>query len=48
VWHIAGVWSYARRDGTTRVELEPFGDLPAWARGQLATEARRLAAFLDG
>jgi len=38
---VAGTWRYA--DG--RVRLEPFGRLPREARGELAEEAERLAAF---
>ena len=42
---IAGVWEYDRRGRRLRVEVEPFGDLPAWVREQVEVEAERLAAF---
>ncbi len=42
---IAGVWEYDRRGRRLRVKVEPFGDLPAWAREQVEAEAERLAVF---
>jgi uncharacterized protein YcaQ len=43
-----GVWKHARKGTRLRVEIEPFGRLPAWARAQLETEVERLAEFLGG
>jgi hypothetical protein len=45
---MAGVWRHERRGKRLRVELEPFGRLPAWALAELEAEAERLAAFLGG
>ena len=44
---IAGVWGYTRRKRKLCVEVESFGDLPAWARKQIEAEAERLAAFFN-
>jgi hypothetical protein len=44
---VAGVWRHTRTGRRLAVDLEPFAPLPAWAQRQLATEARRLAEFLD-
>ena len=43
---MAGVWRHERKGVRLVVELEPFGRLPRWARGQLDDEANRLAGFL--
>lgn len=43
---MVGVWKHARKGRRLRVEIEPFGRLPDWARTQLNAEAERLAAFL--
>jgi uncharacterized protein YcaQ len=45
---VAGVWRHARRGGRLVVEIEPFGRLPRWSRGQIEAEAARLADFLGG
>jgi uncharacterized protein YcaQ len=45
---MVGVWKHARKGRHLRVELEPFGRLPAWARPQLEAETERLADFLGG
>ena len=44
----AGVWRHARTGTRLTVELSPFDRLPPWARGQLETEAERLAVFAGG
>lgn len=44
---IAGVWRHTRTGRRLALELEPFEPLPTWAQRQLASEARRLAKFLD-
>jgi uncharacterized protein YcaQ len=44
---IVGVWKHAVKARHVAVELEPFARLPAWARGELAAEAERLAAFFE-
>ena len=44
---MVGVWKHARKGRRLRVEIEPFGRLPAWARTQLVAETERLAEFLD-
>jgi hypothetical protein len=44
---MVGVWRHAQKGRKLTVELEPFGRLPAWARGQLESEAARLADFHD-
>ena len=38
---MVGVWKHTRKGRRLLVELEPFGRLPAWARGQLESEAER-------
>jgi hypothetical protein len=43
-----GVWRHERRGRQVTVEVEPFVDLPAWARRGVEQEADRLAAFLGG
>lgn len=43
-----GVWRSERRGDRLIVAIEPFVDLPAWARKAAAHEAERLAAFLGG
>jgi len=45
---IVGVWRHVRKGRRLRVEIDPFGGLPAWARAQLEAEAGRMATFLDG
>jgi hypothetical protein len=45
---VAGTWSYERRGGTVRVEVEPFEALRPKVRKELADEVERLAAFLGG
>ena len=45
---MVGVWKHERKGRRLVVAIEPFGRLPAWARGQLANEAERLAGFLGG
>jgi Winged helix DNA-binding domain len=44
---MVGIWRHTHTRQRLAVELEPFEPLPAWAQRQLATEARRLAEFLD-
>lgn len=44
---ITGVWGYTRRGRSLRVDVEPFGNLPAWVREPIEAEAERLAAFFD-
>jgi Winged helix DNA-binding domain len=43
-----GVWKHERKGGRIVVEVEPFADLPAWARKQATAEAGRLAEHLGG
>ena len=43
-----GVWKHERKAGRILVEVEPFGELPAWARKQATAEAGRLARHLGG
>ncbi len=45
---MTGVWKHACEGRRVRVELEPFGELPAWARSQLRAEGERMATFLGG
>ena len=44
----AGTWSYARRGGAIRVEVEPIQALRPQVRKALLDEVERLAAFLGG
>jgi hypothetical protein len=41
-----GVWRHERKGGRLLVQIEPFLELPAWARQSAEDEAERLAAFL--
>jgi uncharacterized protein YcaQ len=43
---MVGIWRHERRGRRLLVEMEPFVQLPAWARAQLEAEAERLAEFL--
>lgn len=43
---MAGVWKHERKGKSLRVEVEPFGTLPARARRAAGEEAERLAKFL--
>jgi Winged helix DNA-binding domain len=43
-----GVWKHERKGARIVVEVEPFGELPAWARKQATAEAGRLAQHLGG
>jgi hypothetical protein len=43
-----GVWRSERKGDRLIVAIEPFVDLPAWARRAAGQEAERLAAFLGG
>lgn len=43
-----GVWRHEQKGGRLTVRIEPFVDLPAWARRAAEAEAERLAAFLGG
>jgi hypothetical protein len=43
-----GVWKYERKRSRLLVQIEPFVDLPAWARQAVEQEAERLALFLGG
>jgi hypothetical protein len=43
---MVGIWRHERKGRRLRVELEPFGRLPAWARTELDAETERLASFL--
>ncbi len=45
---IAGVWRHERADDQLAVRVEPFGELPAWARRAAEAEAERLAGFVGG
>jgi hypothetical protein len=45
---IEGVWKHERKTGRIVVEIEPFGELAAWARKQATAEAGRLARHLGG
>jgi uncharacterized protein YcaQ len=45
---MVGVWRHKRSGRPLRVELEPFGRLPSWARAQLEDEVERLAGYLGG
>jgi hypothetical protein len=45
---MAGVWRHERKGKHLTVEIEPFADLPAWARRGAEDEAARLAGFLGG
>jgi hypothetical protein len=42
-----GVWKHERKGSRLLVQIEPFLDLPAWARRSAEAEAERLAAFMD-
>jgi hypothetical protein len=45
---VAGTWEIeSGKDGAGRVDVQSFGRWPARARKELATEADRIAAFLD-
>jgi hypothetical protein len=43
-----GIWKYERKGGRVQVQIDPFIDLPAWARQAVEQEAERLALFLGG
>jgi hypothetical protein len=43
-----GIWRYERKGSRLAVEIEPFVDLPAWARHAAEAEAERLAGFTGG
>jgi winged helix DNA-binding protein len=45
---MAGVWRHERKGNRLIVEIEPFGELPPWARRAAEAEAARLAGFLGG
>jgi Winged helix DNA-binding domain len=45
---IEGVWRHERKGRRLVVEIEPFAELPAWARKQAEREAARLEQFLGG
>jgi len=40
-----GTWRWTAARGRLRVTVEPFGSLPATARGAVQAEAERLAPF---
>jgi hypothetical protein len=42
-----GVWRHERKGRRLLLTIQPFDNLPAWARPQVEAEAERLAAFLD-
>lgn len=42
-----GVWKHERKGSRLLVRIEPFVDLPAWARKSAEDEAERLADFMD-
>ncbi len=42
-----GVWKHTRRGRRLLIEIEPFVQLPRWAKDQLETEAERMAMFYD-
>jgi hypothetical protein len=41
-----GVWKHERKGSRLLVQIEPFVDLPAWARQSAEAEAERLAEFM--
>ncbi len=41
-----GVWKQERKGSRLLVQIEPFVDLPAWARESAEAEAEQLAAFM--
>jgi hypothetical protein len=43
-----GVWKYERKGSRLLVQIEPFVDLPVWARQAAEQEVERLALFLGG
>lgn len=43
-----GVWRYQRKGRRLFVDIEPFVDLPGWARRGAEAEAERLAGFVGG
>jgi hypothetical protein len=43
-----GIWRHERRGRRIEVRLEPFVEVPAWARSAAEDEADRLARFLGG
>jgi uncharacterized protein YcaQ len=43
-----GVWKHERKGKRLTVEVEPFGNLPKWARQEVEAEAERLTGFLGG
>jgi len=43
-----GIWRHERKGRRLLVQIEPFVDLPSWARQAAEEEAERLAAFLGG
>lgn len=45
---MVGVWKHERKGRRLTVTIEPFGQLPKWARAGAEAEAERLAAFLGG
>ena len=42
-----GVWKHTRKGSRLLIEIEPFANLPRWAKGQLEIEAERMATFYD-
>ena len=45
---MAGIWRHERTGGRLVVQVEPFAELPPWARPAAEEEAERLAAFTGG
>ena len=41
-----GVWRHERKGGRVEVTIEPFVDIPAWARKAAEKEAADLGRFL--
>lgn len=45
---LRGVWKHEQKGSRLTVTIEPFEELPAWARAGAEAEAEALAKFLDG
>jgi hypothetical protein len=45
---MAGVWGHERTGGRLAVRVEPFAEVPGWARRAVEDEAARLAGFTGG
>lgn len=43
-----GVWRHERKNDRLVVRIEPFGEVPGWARRAAEAEAERLAGFTGG